>query len=270
MLSYFSGCLTLTIDKIENVKKRDYIVVNGLKKEEIEFIKSKTNREIIEFKQDVKRGTFSEETWEKRKKRVEDTLKLYQGAHMVITTKLHCSLPCLAINEPVLLLYDDSCKENEDRIGSFLPYLNYINRKEFILSNINFEEPKKNKNNHLELRNELIKKCKQFIEDLKKCEETDLPEITKYKLIKEDERDARNVVIKYIQLLQKEYKNLKEEYKNLKEENIIYENRIQDLKNHIEFLNNEYSKLENAYNLVINSKGWKILEKLRKFKSKNT
>lgn len=39
--NYFSGCMTLTINKLPNVKKEDYIVVVGLKDHEIEYIKKK-------------------------------------------------------------------------------------------------------------------------------------------------------------------------------------------------------------------------------------
>lgn len=257
--SYFSGCLTLTLDKFSSVEKGNYIVVNGLSKDEIKYIKSKTKRKIIEFKQDVKKKSFSDETWEERKKRVEDVLKLYQGAYMVITTKLHCSLPCLALETPVLLLYDISCQENKDRIGSYLSYLNYINRDEFEQTNIDFEKPKKNKNKYLELREKLIKQCKEFIQSNKISNNLELlPEIEYYLESKKDERATRKVIIKHLNLLQNKYYI----------EKMDYEEKIRELKNDIQNLNYKYSELEKKYNVVINSKGWKILEKLRNFKLK--
>lgn len=76
---------------------------------------------------------------------------------MVITTKLHCSLPRLALETPVLLLYDTSFKENEDKIGTYLPYLNHIKRENLYTSNINFEEPKENSKEYLTLRKSLEK-----------------------------------------------------------------------------------------------------------------
>lgn len=256
--SYFSGCLTLTLDKLESVEKQDYIVVNGLSNEEIKYIKSKTNRKIVEFKQDVKKGSFTNETWEERKKRVEDVLKLYQGAHMVITTKLHCSLPCLALETPVLLLYDTSCQENKDRIGSFLPYLNYIAREDLKQTEINFEKPKKNKNKHLELREQLIEKCQNFILKTKDVKQNKLPEIKYYLETKEDERDTRNVIIKHLTLLQDKYC----------QEKIESAEQINHLQNDLNNLKNQYLELEKKHNLVINSKGWKLLEKIRNFKLK--
>lgn len=255
--SYFSGCLTLTLDKFSNVEKGSYIVVNGLSKDEIKYIKSKTKRKIIEFKQDVKKKSFSNETWEERKKRVEDVLKLYQGAYMVITTKLHCSLPCLALETPVLLLYDTSCQENKDRIGSYLTYLNYINRNELKKVNIDFDKPKKNKTKYLELRKKLIEQCKNFVQTSKGKKHSELlPEIEYYLESKKDERNTRKVVIKHLDLLQNKYCVEKKDY----------EEEIRQLKNNIGDLNYKYSELSRKYDLVINSKGWKILEKLRNFK----
>ena len=258
--SYFSGCLTLTLDKFSSVEKGNYIVVNGLSKDEIKYIKSKTKRKIIEFKQDVKKKSFSDETWEERKKRVEDVLKLYQGAYMVITTKLHCSLPCLALETPVLLLYDTSCQENKDRIGSYLTYLNYINRNELKKVNIDFDKPKKNKTKYLELRKKLIEQCKNFVQTSKGKKHSELlPEIEYYLESKKDERNTRKVVIKHLNLLQNKYCVEKKDY----------EEEIRQLKNNIGDLNYKYSELSRKYDLVINSKGWKILEKLRNFKLRN-
>lgn len=45
-----------------------------------------------------------------------------------------------------------------------------------------------------------------------------------------------------------------------------YEEEIRQLKNNIGDLNYKYSELSRKYDLVINSKGWKMLEKLRNFK----
>lgn len=243
--SYFSGCMTLTLEPFDNIEKEDYIVVNGLSTEEIEYIKGKTNRKIVEFKQDVKKGSFAKETWEERKKRVEDTLKLYQKAHMVITTKLHCSLPCLSMKTPVLLLYDTSKKENKDRIGSFLPYLNYINRNELKNKEIDFENPKKNKEKYLELKKNLVKKCEDFIKKSEKYTLKELPDIKEYIANKEEERNMRGIIIKHLDELQKK-----------------------NLSDRCEYLEKEYKELEKNYNMVVNSRGWKALEKMRKILKK--
>ena len=54
---YFSGCLTLTLDRFDDVENGDYIVAVGLTKNEIKYIRNKTNRKVIEFVQDVPKGS---------------------------------------------------------------------------------------------------------------------------------------------------------------------------------------------------------------------
>lgn len=250
--SYFSGCLTLTLDRLNDSPREDYIVTVGLDKKEIEYIKSKTNRKVIDFKQDVPTGSFKNESWEQRKKRVEKVLDLYGKAHLVITTKLHCSLPCLAINTPVLLLFDTSFPENKDRIGSFLSFLNYVNRNEFMKKNINFENPQKNKEKHLSLRNELLKECNKFIKNSSKKSNANLPEITEYIQYVNHNRESKKYIINHLKKLQKKYVKecekseiLTKNVKKLEDENLILNSQLNDIRN---------------------SKTWKMLEKLRKIK----
>lgn len=234
--NYFSGCMTLTLNKFEGVKKEDYIVVVGLNDKEINYIKKKTNRKVIKFVQDVKKGSFSNESWDERKKRVEEVLKLYQGAHMVITTKLHCSLPCLALGTPILLLYDTSFAENKDRIGTFLPYLNHLKREDFIGSEIDFENPKNNSLKYLSLRKNLEDKCIEFINQKSK-DNKDLPNIDDYQKYVNRSRNMRALPIELLFQLQKIY-----------EKECVKSSKMYD---EIEELNYKYKHLEKDYNRIV-------------------
>lgn len=256
--AYFSACMTLTLDKFDDVEQGDYIVVVGLKPDEISFIKSKTDRKVIEFKQDVPKYSYSNETWDDRKKRVEDVLRLYQGAHMVITNKLHCSLPCLALGTPVLLLYDDSFPENIDRIGTYLPYLNHINRSDLFNSNINFEKPKKNPNKYLKIRNDLINKCNEFINDKYIPNDDNLFDVEIYKYFLKRSNVQKNVILKHLNEVCSLYENECLKSSEMYDE---FTKRISELENS----NNELSLRLNS---IVNSKGWRILEKIRSIKNK--
>lgn len=276
--NYFSGCLTLTIEKFPNIKKGKYIVVNGLNEEEIEYIKSKTKKEVKVVKQDVPYGSFSNETWEQRKKRVIDLLKLYQGAHMVITTKLHCSLPCLAIETPVLLLYDKSFPENEDRIGTYLEYLNHIDRTELKSSNINFNKPLNNPEKYLELRKSLIKKCKEFINNNKQIDINDLPDIEQYKYYIKRSFESRKPIINHLKELSNKYveeckksSQMFDELNELRYQNNELKNDIDNLKDNNEKLNKEKDEINNKYNnlnermsRIENSRSYKLYKKIKK------
>lgn len=261
--NYFSGCMTLTINKLPDVKKEDYIVVVGLKDHEIEYIKKKTNRKVIKFVQDVERGSFSNESWQERRKRVEDVLRLYQGAHLVITTKLHCSLPCLAIGTPVLLLYDTSFAENEDRIGTYLSYLNYVKREEFLDTDIDFENPKPNSSEYLKLREELEKKCKEFINS--EIKEEPLIDIQDYKESLKKSKNMRSLPIKLVTTLQDTYE--KECEKSAKMYDEI--NELKYWKDHYEKLYRQTDEiLSNTVDFKLKRFGNKIKKKLKIGKDK--
>lgn len=45
--------------------------------------------------------------WDERMKNVEKLLKVYQGAKAVVSYRLHCALPCLALGTPTILLNED-------------------------------------------------------------------------------------------------------------------------------------------------------------------
>lgn len=251
--NYFSGCMTLTINKFDNITQGEYIVVNGLTNEEIEYIKSKTNRKIIKFQQDIEKGSLSDESWEKRKNRVIDVLKLYQGAHMVITNKLHCSLPCLALETPVLLLYDKSFAENKDRIGTYKEYLNYIDRNKFMNQKINFENPKKNPDKYLEIRKKLVKECNNFIKNECDFDAKLLPDIDTYCNLTEKAITEKKVIIKYLEKLQCKYEKECEKSSKMFDEITKLNNEKQQLK-----------EIEIEYNKILNSRSWKVITKIRK------
>jgi hypothetical protein len=251
--NYFSGCMTLTINKFDNITQGEYIVVNGLTNEEIEYIKSKTNRKIIKFQQDIEKGSLSDESWEKRKNRVIDVLKLYQGAHMVITNKLHCSLPCLALETPVLLLYDKSFAENKDRIGTYKEYLNYIDRNKFMNQKINFENPKKNPDKYLEIRKKLVKECNNFIKNECDFDAKLLPDIDTYCNLTEKAITEKKVIIKHLEKLQCKYEKECEKSSKMFDEITKLNNEKQQLK-----------EIEIEYNKILNSRSWKVITKIRK------
>ena len=259
--NYFSGCMTLTIEKFSNVKKEDYIVVVGLNNDEINYIKSNTDRPIKVVKQDVKRGSFSDETWKSRKERVEKILKIYQGAHMVITNKLHCSLPCLALETPVLLLYDKSFSENKDRIGTYLDYLNHVDRDKFINTNIDFENPKSNPKEYLKLRRQLIKKCNHFILNKNEEDFNKLPDIDEYIVNVNKAIASRQPIIKNLEKTARRYVKKCEENSKLEYE-------IGDLKYQYNILKNRHDELVYRISMIENSRSYKLYLKMSKILKK--
>lgn len=123
MNSYFSGCLTLTLPPFEGVNTKKANVVLTDVAEEIEnYVKAiLTDKNIIK-KTHVISGEEIGAKWEVREKRVEEYLKLYQSAELVITTRLHCALPAMALGTKVVLIskYDEDWEKIR---SSYLPYI---------------------------------------------------------------------------------------------------------------------------------------------------
>lgn len=254
--NYFSGCMTLTLEKFPNVKREDYICAVSLNQDEIDRIKKLTNREVKVIDQDVERGTFSNESWDERKKRVEDLLLTYQKAHMVITRKLHCALPCLSLETPVLLLYES---RYEDRIGTFREYVNHVNREDFLNCDIDIENPLENPNGYKKLRNKLIKSCEKFI---KQAEESNLdieslPDPSFYKEFSISRQRRIKVVEEFL-------KSSNQLYIEASAHRDYYHSRLAEVEKELYELKQENDKLKKANENFINNIFYKTSKKVKK------
>ena len=101
---------------------------------------------------------------EDRLRRVEKLLRRYQGAKCVITSRLHCALPCLALQTPVLLVYK---REYAPRMQSFLTLLRYTEIDSFGEGVRAFDpaNPKANSEAYLPIRGDLSRRCREFLKD---------------------------------------------------------------------------------------------------------
>ena len=175
--AYYSGDLTLTL-KGKNIKNENkYIVVNlHNPKKTIKFLKTKTDIPIYNIQQ--------ESIWSYEKKYLEKTpikysltsfynanekffvaenlLKIYENAYCIITDRVHCALPCLALKTPVLFI--NSAKFAPERFEGFDKILLQSSFEEY-MENYNIfdvENPPKNPNNYLKIREKLIRTTKKF------------------------------------------------------------------------------------------------------------
>lgn len=275
--NYFSGCMTLTINQFDNIKKQEYICLVDVDEKSAKLVKENTNREIKEITHKLDLEETKKKSFEERMQNVEELLKTYQAAHLVITNRLHVALPCVALGTPVILVHKENFEV--DRLGTYLQYVNSYSDKEFEKLEIKeiIEKPKENSTKYFEIRNSLIKQCEDFIEQCEKEEivlpKSELPHIDEYteyakrikwyqQLNEEIRVKAKNNIYeaeeKYknyeqeINRINNFFENNKENYKMLEQENI----RLQEI------IKQKEIELEKIYS----SKGWKYLEKLRKFK----
>lgn len=144
--AYFTGCLTLTLDtyKVDDLLRGDEVfivdplysypsaekvfydlraivrnVLNGnifkignKKKHIAKFIDKELLKKAIYINQEPAANRFTDE---QKFAMAEDLLHKYSKAKLVITSRIHCALPCLAMGTPVIFVngfdsYVDSCR----------------------------------------------------------------------------------------------------------------------------------------------------------------
>lgn len=227
--SYFSGCMTLTLNKFDNIEKEDYILLVDTTDAIYEKVKSMTNKRIERITNNRKRSEYSKLDWEARKKHVEEYLQTIQKASLVITPRLHCALPSLALQTPVLLI-DYSL--NNDRTSDFLKLLNYMTEQEFLegKKHYNINKPKKNKKDYLEIREKLEKECYDFIKEVenKELNIDQLPKVQDYK--------------EFVRRSEFQKKLLLESFDNI---NQLYKKEILNIQNAWTISNNGWTNYEN-------------------------
>lgn len=204
--AYFSGCLTLTLDSYrveDSLRNDDIYIVDPLygfpNKDRIlfntkTFLKGVLSKEIFEMgqskqflkqifteellnnaiyvKQELPANTYNDEG---KFQIAEDLLRKYAKAKLVITSRIHCALPCLALGTPVIYLngfdsFVDSCRL--DGLNDLFNRID-INRSENSISN-NFGFEGKidcninllNPSSYLEYSGEMKLKCNEFIKQL--------------------------------------------------------------------------------------------------------
>jgi len=197
--AYFSGCITLTLNNPfgPEVERKEILIVDpfymfNYDKKYIQYCLDILIPE--KYKSDVKfvsqwRDKSDQSTIEEKIKDSEALLDRYAKARLVITSRIHCALPCLAMETPVYFMdigYDSKKKRDRfkgiidlfNRIdGSYFPMrknklINYPFRKlglyKFLSRNksripIDWENPKANPQDYKVLRENIKKTVSNFI-----------------------------------------------------------------------------------------------------------
>lgn len=179
--AYFSGCLTLTLDSGNKYNQKDedngYILVSvDEPKEIIQFLKQKTDKKIYVLYQDFlpglhkaflgsirenlyNRTTFY--TFEEKMYIAENFLRLYENADCIITDRLHCALPGLALKTPTLFF---NSRRNPQRFEGLeeLTIHTVFEEYEKNYNIFDVDNPPENPKDYLKIRKDLIKRCEKF------------------------------------------------------------------------------------------------------------
>jgi len=202
--AYFSGCLTLTLDnyKVEDSERGDDIYIvdpfyNYPTKEKVfltakHFVKSILNGNVFklgkiksqlekvvdeELLQTAKYVTQvkpkGKDTDEEKFAYAEDCLKKYAKAKLVITSRIHCALPCLAMGTPVIFLngfntFVDTCRF--DGISELFNRIDVTDNGAFtnnfsLKSKITKDTMVTNLGLHHDIAETLKEKCQNFIKE---------------------------------------------------------------------------------------------------------
>ena len=214
---YFSGCITLTLPKMKTVKKeREYICVCDLPKPVVKKIKKlmkDTGIDVVETThyKDYRNSTAS---WDERVDAVKELLTIYQNAKCVVTRRLHCALPCLAMEVPVFL----TTKNSPPVSGRFDPYwdwLHHCSYEQFLKGEYeyDFTDPPENGKEYLEYRNSLIKSVTDFADKYKdaegSCEDFYRLKYTDDEIIKWRHDTMKSAMYDWLMYTRKDFKTIK-------------------------------------------------------------
>ncbi len=209
--SYFSFCMTTTLDeKYKSEKKTDNIylvdplysydkdmlkkvnVIELIKKPPInklyklkDYFKPKAKltdylpQEVIDKSTTIEHYVSSKQKNEELYKIAKTTLKKYASAKLVVTSRIHCALPCLALGTPVLFLMEGLTNEglHMSRFRGILDHINILTNQPkeeldklfgksmnvYNPAEIDWNNPPSNPTSFEKKANELKERCKNFI-----------------------------------------------------------------------------------------------------------
>ena len=111
---------------------------------------------------------------------VEELLTIYQNAKCVVTRRLHCALPCLAMGVPTLLAIHtlESIR--------FIPYYDWLHcclPEQFASGEYEYDvtNPPPNPTAHMETKQNLINSIKEFVDYAESLGDATADEINKFK-----------------------------------------------------------------------------------------
>jgi hypothetical protein len=155
--TWFSGCLTLTLQRPPSLARNDTIVINDMSDEVAAFVARRTTAPIVRTTH-LEKGVRS---FGARFALADELLRKYAQARCVITSRLHCALPCLALGTPVLLIPPPG---SENRCAGFLDLIRNCSADELRTGGADFDldEPPENPSRFQPLRDRLIQQCTAY------------------------------------------------------------------------------------------------------------
>lgn len=154
--AFFSGCLTLTLPRIAEAPRHGAVVLCDVPDAVAGRVAGVTTREVKR----ISHAGAPDLPPRDALRQAEDVLAFYQGAHLVITTRLHCALPSLAMGVPVILIEPSF---EPERFTGLKDLVNILSLESCLgLTREQIEEPPANPTGHLALRDTLTAQVKDY------------------------------------------------------------------------------------------------------------
>lgn len=156
--AYFSGCMTLTLPRPDVPRADDLVVVNEIPAPALARLRQTTGKRLFR----TWHGNFADTDPAERLLRAQELLDLYARASCVVTSRLHCALPCLAIGTPVLLV---DAAPDQGRFSGLRDFLHHRPWQAVAdgTAGYDIDNPPPNKPLHLPYRANLIEAARRFV-----------------------------------------------------------------------------------------------------------
>lgn len=159
--AYFSGCLTLTLNRNPDLPRGDFILAIDLPDSVLRLMRKKTGRRVLSLTA-ILTPSF---TQNQRFDLARTMLYLLSRAHCVVTTRLHAALPCLALGTPVLRV--DLAKDNNNIKSRFSGYdgclhVAHEGMGDEIFADFDLDNPPANPDKFLPIREDLVRRTTEF------------------------------------------------------------------------------------------------------------
>jgi hypothetical protein len=156
--AYFSGCLTLTLERPDVDRCEDMIVLADAPLSIMDDLRSITRKPLFR----TSHVGDPLKTQAERMFRAQELLDLYARASCVVTARLHCALPCLAMGTPVLFV---NLASDGYRFAGLLDLLHHTTMSEVRAGKLRYDisAPPPNKTLHLPYREALLARVAEFV-----------------------------------------------------------------------------------------------------------
>jgi hypothetical protein len=155
--TYLSGCLTLTLERQPDARRGNAIVLADVSEAVRQRVRAITSRPVVEERHEL--GKFHAPP--AAVAIAERVLDIYQRAHLVITSRLHVALPCLAFGTPVMLVRSEF---EDPRFDALAALAHRFSDREFIgVPPSSLDDPPANPDGYLRFRHAILDRVADFI-----------------------------------------------------------------------------------------------------------